>query len=87
MTIEEQLKVRFQEGAEVEYKSAKGGFPQSFWSSFSAFANTNGGTLVLGVKEKNGKFMPDGLTEEQVTNYRKKFGMMLITRLVSAFLC
>lgn len=22
------------EGAEVEYKSAKGGFPQSFWSSF-----------------------------------------------------
>lgn len=73
MTIEEQLKVKFQEGAEVEYKSAKGGFPQSFWSSFSAFANTNGGTLVLGVKEKNGKFMPDGLTEEQVTSYRKKF--------------
>lgn len=58
MTIEEQLKVKFQEGAEVEYKSAKGGFPQSFWSSFSAFANTNGGTLVLWVKEKNGKLDP-----------------------------
>lgn len=73
MTIEEQLKVKFQEGAEVEYKSAKGGFPQSFWSSFSAFSNTNGGALVLGVKEKNGKFVPDGLTEAQVMSYRKKF--------------
>lgn len=75
MNVKEQLQTRLQlkEGAEVEYKSAKGGFPQSFWSSFSAFANTDGGILVLGVKEKNGDFVPDGLTEEQVTNYRKKF--------------
>ena len=75
MNVKEQLQARLQlkEGAEVEYKSAKGGFPQSFWSSFSAFANTDGGILVLGVKEKNGDFVPDGLTEEQVANYRKKF--------------
>ena len=73
MTIEEQLNAKLREGAEVEYKSAKGGFPQSFWSSFSAFANTNGGILVLGVKEKNGTFVPDGLTEDQVMRYRKKF--------------
>lgn len=75
MDIKEQLRARLQlkEGAEVEYKSAKGGFPQSFWSSFSAFANTDGGTIVLGVKEKNGNFVPDSLTDEQVTAYRKKF--------------
>lgn len=75
MDIKEQLRARLQlkEGAEVEYKSAKGGFPQSFWNSFSAFANTDGGTIVLGVKEKNGNFVPDGLTDVQVTAYRKKF--------------
>lgn len=31
------------ESAEVEFKSARGGFPGSFWESYSAFANTNGG--------------------------------------------
>lgn len=31
--------------AEMEYKSAAGGFPKAeFWRSFSALANTNGGT-------------------------------------------
>ena len=61
------------EGTEVEYKSANGGFPGSFWETFSAFANSQGGTIVLGVKEKNGKFIPDGLTEEQIAAHKKTF--------------
>lgn len=61
------------ENAEVEFKSAKGGLPESFWESFSAFANTNGGIIVLGVKEKEGRFLLNGLTEEQVALYKKRF--------------
>lgn len=54
------------ESAQVEFKSAKGGFPGSFWESYSAFANTDGGVIVLGVLEKNKQFYFDGLGNEQV---------------------
>ena len=39
--------LRSTEGIVVEFKTARGGFPQSFWSTFSAFANTDGGVIVL----------------------------------------
>lgn len=61
------------ENAELEFKSAKGGIPDSFWETFSSFANTNGGVIVLGVKEANGKFVFDGLTDEQIATYKKRF--------------
>ena len=64
---------RKKEGTEVEFKSALGGFPGSFWETYSAFANTKGGVIVLGVKEKNHRFTPDGFTEDQVNKYKKTF--------------
>ncbi len=61
------------ESDDLEFKSAAGGFPGSFWDTYSAFANSNGGIIVLGVSEKREKFYLDGLTDEQILKYRKDF--------------
>lgn len=64
---------RVGENSEVEFKSAKGGFPKEFWKSFSAFANTNGGKIVLGVTQKQNAFYPDGLPQHELVRLRKQF--------------
>ena len=74
MTKEEvENKIGNAEGDKLEYKSAKGGFPNSFWETLSAFANTDGGLIVLGVKEKNGVLEYDGLSHDQIEQYKKIF--------------
>ena len=61
------------ESDDLEYKSACGGFPGSFWDTYSAFANSNGGLIVLGVAEKQGTIQLDSLTDEQIQKYKKDF--------------
>ena len=61
------------ESSDLEFKSAKGGFPHSFWETYSSFANTEGGAIIFGIKEKDDQFYLDGVTEEQAKKYEKDF--------------
>ena len=59
------------EDSDWEFKSAKGGFPGSFWETYSAMANSDGGTVLLGVSESNEVVRFDGLTPDQISKYKK----------------
>ncbi|SOB77863.1 Predicted transcriptional regulator, contains HTH domain [Marinobacter sp. LV10R510-11A] len=64
------------ESAELECKLAggrdgKGALPKDFWETYSAFANTHGGLVVLGLREKpRGRFNIEGVqqTEKVITD-------------------
>ncbi len=56
MTKEELLKrLSDIEWDDFEAKEASGGIPKSMWETVSAFSNTAGGWIILGVKEKKGE--------------------------------
>ena len=61
----------YKENNRIEAKRATGGLPESIWESYSAFANTLGGVILLGVEELADKSLhpvdlpdPEGLINE-----------------------
>lgn len=68
-------------------KDGKGQLPVDFWPTYSAFANTHGGIILLGLKEKQGHFSLHGIGDPQriVTslfnhlNNRQKVSTNLLT--------
>ncbi len=73
----------------LEAKSAKGGFPDSFWETYSAFANSDGGVILLGVEERDNHtlYIQDGLADAQkmkgsfwkMVNNRQKISHNIVT--------
>lgn len=78
----------YKENSRLEVKSARGGLPNSLWESYSAFANSDGGVIVLGVKEnRNGSFFVEGLGDSNklmkdfwnAVNNRQKVSCNILT--------
>ena len=68
-------------------RDGKGALPKDFWPTYSAFANTNGGIVLLGVREKKDQFHVEGIVNPSKVrkelfdgmNNRQKVSCSLLT--------
>lgn len=79
---------KYRENNRIEAKKAIGGLPNSIWETYSAFANTLGGVILLGVEELKDKSLhavdlpdPIYLIEEfwKIINNPKKVSLNILT--------
>ena len=70
---------KYKEDNRREVKKAKGGLPDSLWSTYSAYANCYGGVIILGVAEnEDGSWYTTGLQDEN--KLRRDFWNMINNR-------
>lgn len=68
-------------------RDGKGALPEDFWPTYSAMANTDGGVVILGIRERKGRFEvagienPDKLRTELFNNLnnRQKVSINLLS--------
>ena len=79
---------KYTENNRIEAKKALGGLPHSIWETYSAFANTLGGIILLGVEEYKDKTLhtvdlpdPESLIREfrESVNNPNKASINLLT--------
>lgn len=77
----------YRENNRIEAKKALGGLPKSLWETYSAFANTSGGVILLGVREERDHSLhpvnlpnPKKLVEEfwQIVNDQRHVSINLL---------
>lgn len=65
---------KLKENNQLEVKQSIQGIPNSIWETYSAFCNSYGGTILLGVGEdKNKNLFSCGLSENQANKILKSF--------------
>ena len=51
-------------------RDGKGQLPADFWPTYSAFANSRSGIILLGVQEKQGRFSFHGVNQPEWIRHR-----------------